>query len=91
MNEPTDTPDPLHLQRCVIPVGPLPHRGVVVLGCLVVAHQLQDEHAVRRTDAALSIGVNILVGGDPVVRQQLADFGGRAEAVGLAVHHTEPL
>ena len=53
-------------ERGIVAVGPLAHGGVVVLG-LVVAHQLQDEHSVRRTDAALSIGVDVLVGRDAVV------------------------
>ena len=51
----------LEFQRCVFAIGPLPHGGVVVLG-LVVANQLQDEHTVRRTDAALSIRIDLLVG-----------------------------
>ena len=47
-------------QRGILAVGPFAHGGVVVLGP-VVAHQLQDEHAVRRTDATLSIGYDFLI------------------------------
>ena len=64
----TENPDSLERERGILTVGPLAHGGVVVLG-LVVADQLQDEHAVRRTDAALSIGVDVLVGRYAVVGQ----------------------
>ena len=58
---PTARRGPLKFQRGVVAIGPLPHGGVVVLG-LVVANHLQDEHAVRRTDTALSIRIDLLVG-----------------------------
>ncbi len=41
-------------QWSVVPIRPLTHRSVVVSGPLV-AQQIEDEHTVRRTDAALSI------------------------------------
>ena len=45
----------LHDERRILTVSPLAHRAIIVSRA-VVAEQLQDEHSVRRTDAALSIG-----------------------------------
>ena len=58
----------LDYQGSVLPVGPLSH-GAVVIFCIGVAEQSEDEHAVRRTDAALSIGIHFLVGGYAIIRQ----------------------
>ncbi len=66
-------------------VGPLTHGGVIVLG-LFVAQKPKDEHAVRRTDAALSIREYLLVGGDAVLVQDLPDFLWGFEPVCLPVH-----
>ena len=50
----------LHNERRVLSIRPLTHRAVVVARPLI-AEQPQNEYAVRRTDAALSIGYDFLV------------------------------
>ena len=80
----------LHLQGSVLLVGPLTHGTVVVLGILE-SHQLQDEVSVRRTDAALSIGVHSFVRGYAHFAQDGENLLRRLELVGVPVHHIEPL
>ncbi len=58
----------LHLQGRVFHIGPLAHGAIVVLG-LAVAEELQDHHTVRRTDAALSIGEDVLVRSNALLRK----------------------
>ena len=77
------------LQRSIIAVGPFTHGGVVVFR-LVVTDQLEDEHTVRRTDPALSIRVDFLLGRDAGLRQDSLDFVGWLEPVSAPVHHVEP-
>ena len=47
-------------ERRAFAICPFAHRAVVV-SCSVVTQELQNKHSVRRTDATLSIGNNLLV------------------------------
>ena len=51
----------LYDERRILAVSPLAHRTVIVSRA-VIAEQLQYENSVRRTDAALSISYDFLVG-----------------------------
>lgn len=79
----------LDLQRSVLHVGPFAHGAIVVLS-VVVSHQLHDEHTVRRSDATLSIRVNVLVRRDAILRQDAPYVSGGLELVRVPVHQVEP-
>ena len=49
----------------VVTVSPVVPRGIVVAG-LLIAQQLQHQHAVPRTDACLSMGQDFAPGSDAV-------------------------
>jgi hypothetical protein len=71
-------PSGVQRDRRIFPVAPFVPRGVVVLDA-VVAHQPQDEHAVRRTDTCLSVRVDQLVGRYPQHLQLSLDVVGRQQ------------
>ena len=44
--------------------------GTIIVPCARIPQQLQNEESVRRTDAALSVGDDVLVRGDSYAFQQ---------------------
>ena len=66
-------------QWSVVPIRPLTHGAVVISGP-PIAQQIEDEHTVRRTDAALSISDDLFFRGHPCRLQHGAKLIGRFDS-----------
>ena len=74
----------------VFPVGPLEHGGIVI-SSLIVAQHPEQEGAVRRTEASLSIGEYRLIWSNPMVFKNTPQLPGRLEPVAIRLHQVRPL
>ena len=74
----------------VVPVAPV-SPGPVVVACPLVAEEFEDEGAVRRTDAALSMGEHLLLRSDPLGGEKTAHLLRWLEHVRLRIDHLDPL
>jgi hypothetical protein len=79
------------VERRVAEVRPLTHGSVVVPNVLV-AQQRENKHSVRRTDAALSVGDDLLLGVDTRTLEHCPNLGCWLEDTPIvAGHEVEPL